>query len=105
MITRFDLFGWTDSSVDDIAFQVQQILSIEFRLHNSYFVGGDYYAWRDGDISELTLQENYVDEEGYFTEDAYQSFSTLLYASGFDTESLTRIGSLPGAVLLRSTTA
>jgi hypothetical protein len=104
MTKRFDLYGNPEASLEAAARQVGEALGVTFELHDSYYLGGDYYLWRGEGSQELSIQENFEDEEGYLAEGDHPSFKTLLYASILDTRAYESLGELAGWTLLRTRT-
>jgi hypothetical protein len=102
MTKRFDLYGWTELSLDEAATQVRAALNVVLELHDSSYRGGDYYLWRSEKGEELIIQRNFEDEDGYLAEQDHPSYATLLYASGSDAETLAALANMPGLIRLRT---
>ena len=50
-------------------------------LHDSDYVGGEYYATPAGQSDEITIQANFRYDEGHFVEPDFPEYRTLLYVN------------------------
>lgn len=101
MKRRFDTYGWTDGSLEEVAAQIEQILNLTLEARESYFLGGDYYLWKDDGGRRLSLQPNAQDDEGNLAEQDRPELTLVLYAVDIESEILERLESISG-IRLRS---
>lgn len=80
-MTTEALFGAGATSVTAAAATLASVLQVEFELHNSYFLGGDYHLWQEAD-DEISVRPNALDEDGVPIEGSHPEHETLLYLTG-----------------------
>lgn len=65
---RFDLHGWRSLPLAQVAQRLTALLGIPLELHDSDYLGGEYYRGGDDAVEEPTVQPNVEDEDGYLME-------------------------------------
>lgn len=105
-MTRYDTYGFTATTLAQLAPRVQQLLGLPLTERDSSYYAGTYYLYKRADRT-LRLYSNYDAERRGWVRAQYSDYSVLLEASGRDDmpelerELLTHLG---GAALLSSTT-
>ncbi len=100
---RFDLYGSRGLSLDEATAAVGDAIGLQMRLHDSDYIGGEYFRGTTPSGTEIKVQPNYEDGEGYLTEPDFATYRLLVYVSYPTpdvTEALRAVSSLE---LLRST--
>ncbi len=77
---RFDLYGARSGSLDEVREAIERRLGREFVLHESSYVGGEYFRVA-GPPEEILIQAHIPDDEGYFAEPDFQEWSVLVYVN------------------------
>ena len=76
-------FGFNSTQLEPIARDLEALLKIRFKLHESDYCGGDYYR---AEVASglICLQKNYdlIDEEPFETE--WPNGYAILYLDGLD---------------------
>jgi hypothetical protein len=99
---RYDTYGWLVADIDNVARDIEQVLSIQLEPRDSLY-RGEYYAW-DGDAgADLVLQPNFIEDDGLRVDHEYPDHLVLLYASELPEEWFDRLAKLPGVERLEST--
>jgi hypothetical protein len=75
------LFGIVGENLDTARQAVEAALGIRMVLHDSMYLGGDYFRFDSSDAEEFILQNNFNTFEDEWTEPAHSSYKVLLYAS------------------------
>ena len=102
MSYRFEVFGWRDGEVQDVAAKVNRTLFIELEPRSSLY-RGEYYRWRGAGAADIILQENFIEEDdGLRTDDEFPDHVVLLYASNLPRPWFARIAGIDGAERLSS---
>ena len=102
MKERFDLYSATGPSLEDVKRLLSQALAIEFELHSSFYLGGDYYLWEGDGHDEVKILVNTADEEGYLLESQRPVGEILVYASSLADPAFDLLQHLPDLELRRS---
>ncbi|WP_307070537.1 hypothetical protein [Streptomyces sp. B3I8] len=76
-------------------------LGIRFDTRESGFKGGEYYLARVGGSGKVTIEANWVDDEGYLAEPDFPNHSTLVYATDLDARMLSALENAAGLPCLR----
>jgi len=87
MSEAVELWGFLSEDVESVREQVERLLGVAFRLHESASIGPYYFAELDEPEAELTLRPNLdaaFDEDADDPDDAYAEpdfpdFGVLLY--------------------------
>lgn len=77
---RFDLYGSSSLTLDEVRSLLEQQLDLEFAEHDSGYLGGIYFRFNSKD-ERLTVQTNRPDDEGYRQEDEFDEQMILVYVS------------------------
>jgi hypothetical protein len=75
----YDLYGAQAWSVDELGKSIGAALGVQFVLHDSDYLGGEYLLWSGAGGERLLIQENQIeDEEGkYLQEPDFPTFKTI----------------------------
>ena len=94
---RSDYYGWVHAEIDDVAREIGQALGVELEPRESLYLG-EYYRWKGPDDSDITLQENFIeDDDGLPTDNEHPDHVVLLTFFGLPGEWSERLAHLPGA--------
>ena len=76
-----DLYGIKGDSVGGVRKNIEGALGVEFMLHESDYLGGDYY--RHGTLGEehFILQRNFDDVDKEWTEEEFEEYDILFYVN------------------------
>jgi hypothetical protein len=99
---QFDLYVAPALSATQVADLVARALAIEFRLHNSDYLGGDYFRWQGDHYAEVEVVVNSPDDEGYLLESEVPGMQVLVFASCLDDAANETLRGLDGIELVRS---
>lgn len=77
---RFDLYGACRGSLQDVRDAIEQGLGSEFALHESGFLGGEYFR-SVTPAEEILIQANTPDQEGYSPEPEFKEWAILVYVN------------------------
>ena len=100
---RFDLWGSSSLTTEEVAFSLEDALSIYFVEHDSSYLGIYFLFALDGE--EIRVQRNEPDDEGYLPERGFPHCQTLVYVNGSSRwEDLDAAFRAAGLELLRSKT-
>jgi hypothetical protein len=77
----FDTYGIVAPSLEDARRQVESRIGVPLVLHNSGYLGGDYYRWGKTGQENFILQSNFNDAEQEWTVPAFQHCAFVLYVS------------------------
>jgi hypothetical protein len=100
-----DLYGATNFSMRDLRDEVENVLSINFNLHDSLYRGGDYF--RAGELAgeKFVIQLNHFEFYGEpeTAEPEYSNYSVILRISSTDRgdELRKKLGMIAGLEFLR----
>jgi hypothetical protein len=104
-MAEYDLYGFFSNNLKDVAKHIEQILQIDMTLHESAYLGGDYYRSGISGQEEFILQRNYDESDDGPAEQEFSRYTTLLYVGPTQRSSEIKeliIGAMRGeAVLLR----
>jgi hypothetical protein len=82
-MSRFDLYKSPGMNFVETAEALARSLGIEFVMHESDYIGGDYFLGRAPMAdAEVQVVPNYVDDEGYRLEPEVETSDVLVYISG-----------------------
>jgi hypothetical protein len=102
MSDRYDIYGWRDADIDEIAERIDRTLFVRLEPRSSLY-RGEYYNWRGAGNTHIVLQENVVEEDdGLPIDDEFPDHVVLLYAACLPAPWFDRIRAIPGAEWLRS---
>lgn len=79
-MNRFDLFGSSSMTVEEVVSRLQPDLGVAFVEHESSYRGVYYRSNQSGE--ELLVQPNSPDGEGYVVEPEFEQAQTLVYVNG-----------------------
>ena len=99
---RFDLFGTKEQTLTETADAVARAIGVSFELHESGYLGGEYFRSLGLEGEEVLVQANAEDEEGYLTEPDFADFPTLVYVNRGSEEFARALEAVPELELLRS---
>jgi hypothetical protein len=76
----YDLYGSRALSLEDLRRNTEAVLGLRFELHESYFMGGDYYLFEDSRGERIVIQRNNLDgdDPDDILEDEFPDYSMLL---------------------------
>ncbi len=77
---RFDLYGAHNSSLEEVLDAIQHNLDSEFALHDSDYLGGEYFR-SASPREEILVQPNSPDDEGYCPEPDFEEWPILVYVN------------------------
>ncbi len=75
------LFGIREDNLDKAKKLVADVLGIEFSLHDSTYMCGDYFLAEDVGGGSFVLQKNFDPSDGEWTERKFKDFPILLYVN------------------------
>ena len=104
-MNRYGLYGWR--GVVDLwtaAGRVTRATGVEFDLHNSYFLGGDYFCGTSAGGAEVMVRPNAEDEEGELIESEFPEHRTLVYVNDCDDDTASALARVEGLEHLRTRT-
>ncbi|WP_329136573.1 hypothetical protein OG552_25085 [Streptomyces sp. NBC_01476] len=99
IVMKYILYGSVEKSLLAVVQNLASALQVEFRKRASSYKGGVYYLASDGGSAKVIVQTNFVDDDGYFTEQDFKNYPTLIYFDEIGDES--PIGIYGGLDLLR----
>lgn len=77
----YDLYGFKDADLEAVQAVVERALTIKFNLHESSYLGGEYYRFGNIGEEEFILQRNFNSFEQEWTEAEFKEISVLLYVN------------------------
>jgi hypothetical protein len=77
MTHRFDLYGSTADSTDEVRAALEALLGVRFVPHQSDF-RGDYFKTADP-TEEISIQRHQPDDEGYLDEPDFAAWPILVH--------------------------
>ena len=98
-MARFDLYRSQGGELITTGDELSMALGVDFELHESGFIGGDYLMARTG-ATEVKVTPNYVDSEGYRLESGCATSDLLVYVSGDDSGVEQMVAALPASLEL-----
>jgi len=98
----FYLFGAREGDLVGVVEALAAVLEIEFECRESSYKGGEYFRNRRGIQGKITVESNWVDDEGYLAESEYPEYSVLIYVSSMRGSAIDAMSRLDGISLLRS---
>jgi hypothetical protein len=102
---RFDLFGARIGGLSTIGTVVGNAAGLEFHLHESGYLGGEYFRGTGEGAVEVLIQTNFEDDEGYLVEPEFSAFPTLIYVNDSNDDVADAIASIDDDIVaLRSET-
>ncbi|MER6386199.1 hypothetical protein ACWDBP_00220 [Streptomyces sp. NPDC001233] len=81
MVQRYCLFGSSGTDLREVCDALEISLGVSFVGRESSFKGGRYYLARAEEFEKITVEANWVDEEGYLAEGEFSAYSTLVYVT------------------------
>jgi hypothetical protein len=77
---RFDLYGSSVTSLEEIRAELEFQVGVFFSAHESGYMGGEYLrASAPGE--EILILAHVADEEGYFAEPGFEDWALLVYVN------------------------
>lgn len=80
-----ELYGWRSMPLQRGAALLAAATGATFDLHDSSYLGGDYYRAAGPKGERMTVQDNFEDEDGCLHEPDFPEHKTLVYITGRDT--------------------
>jgi hypothetical protein len=84
-VKRHELYGWRPLALREASEHLAAATGATFALHDSDYLGGDYFLGEGPNGERISVQENFADDEGYLMEPDFPDHATLVYVSGTDT--------------------
>lgn len=81
-MTMYEMYGWHSMPLEQGAELLAAATGVTFALHDSFYLGGDYYRAAGPDGGRMTVQDNFEDEDGCLKEPDFPEHRTLVYISG-----------------------
>ena len=78
----YDLYGFKSPNFETVRTAIEQTLAFKFNLHESLYLGGEYYRFGNIGEEEFILLNNYNSTEQDWTEAEFQEMGILLYVGG-----------------------
>ncbi|MCH0561466.1 hypothetical protein [Streptomyces sp. MUM 16J] len=85
---RFYLFGYRGSELPEVEAALSGVLGGDFRHRNSSYKGGDYLLFSSAEVQEVTVERNWIDDEGYLAEPDFPEWQVLVYVTNPDNRTL-----------------
>ena len=100
---RFDLYGACCQSIFEVKEQLEAHLNCALKLHESGYMGGEYYR-STAPPEDLKVLRHLPDDEGYHLEDGFEAWPVLVYVSNSErwAELDVALSRVPGLVHLRT---
>lgn len=73
------LFGFKDSDIEVIRSALEESLKNKFSLHDSLYLGGEYYRYKNEEKEIFILRRNIDLLDNELAEHAHPEFNILLY--------------------------
>lgn len=76
----YDLYGTKARAIDELVVEVRRAAGVDFRRHESGYLGGEYLLAGDLRNEHFVLQQNRVDDDpdDEYAEPAFSDYSVLL---------------------------
>lgn len=96
------MYGVESMDVRNAASALESLLGVRFHRRESSYKGGEYFLASFNSGGEITVEVNWVDEDGDLAEPEYANFSVLVYANKVNVGTLASISAAGLFTLLRS---
>ena len=81
---NYDIYGSKNLNLAKIAKKIDLVLDTQFKIGNSYYYGGEYYRYGEGNTENFILQSNFNQIEQEWSKIIFQEFPLLLFVNNTD---------------------
>lgn len=102
MSDRFDLYSIEGVSPGEAARMIAGLLQIEFTSRDSSYLGGEYFLYRGSDRLKISVESNFLDEEGEPSEPLVPLQAAIIRVNYATPDVVRRLGERDEVALIRS---
>ncbi|MFC0599261.1 hypothetical protein ACFFHI_12905 [Streptomyces palmae] len=86
--TIYNLYGVESLNLSEVASELSRLLNVNFSRRESSYKGGEYFVSDSNLKGKVSVENNWIDEDGYLSEPGYAKCAVLVYVNGVSPEVL-----------------
>lgn len=100
-MNKYSLYGINGTPLCQVAVFLGDLLQVDFQERESSYKGGKYFLAQTREELEVSVESNWVDDEGYASEPEHANYEILVYVNRANEAVFKSISGVEGLKLLR----